>query len=77
MRIVVVTVLALFAVVLLIWIAWIWRTWRRRAQRSGYASVGEYLRAIPRSDEEKKEAVDLALKGGCSASSDSCCPRCS
>ena len=35
----------------------------RRAQRGGHVSVGEYLRAIPRSDEEKKEAVDLALKG--------------
>ena len=57
-------VLALFTVLLLIWAGWVWRTWRRRAQRSGYVSVGEYLRAIPRSDEEKKEAVDLALKGG-------------
>jgi hypothetical protein len=60
-------VLALFAVLtvlLLIWAGRVWRTWRGRARRSGYASVGEYLRAIPRSDEEKKEAVDLALKGG-------------
>jgi hypothetical protein len=57
-------ILALFTVLLLIWISRVWRTWRGRAQRSGYGSVGEYLRAIPRSDEEKKEAVDLALKGG-------------
>jgi hypothetical protein len=64
MTISVAAVLALFTVLLLIWAIRIWRTWQRRAQRSGHVSVGEYLRAIPRSDEEKKEAVDLALKGG-------------
>ncbi len=42
----------------------VWRmTYRRQARRAGYASVGDYLRAAPRSDEEKRDAVDLALKG--------------
>jgi len=35
----------------------------RRARRFGYQSMGAYLRAAPRSDEEKRDAVDLALKG--------------
>jgi hypothetical protein len=64
MFIAVVAILALFTVLLLVWAGRVWRSWRRRAQRGGHASVGEYLRAIPRSDEERKEAVDLALKGG-------------
>ncbi len=36
---------------------------RRQAKRAGYASVGEFLRAAPRSDEEKRDAVDMAIKG--------------
>lgn len=34
-----------------------------RARRLGYASTGAYLRATPRSDAEKRDAADLALKG--------------
>ena len=36
---------------------------RRNARRAGYPSLGAYLRAAPRTDEEKRDAVDLALKG--------------
>ena len=36
---------------------------RRNAQVAGYGSLGAYLRAAPRTDEEKRDAVDLALKG--------------
>ena len=36
---------------------------RRRAKRFGYLSTSAYLRAAPRSDAEKKDAADLALKG--------------
>jgi hypothetical protein len=36
---------------------------RRRAKRFGYESTRAYLRAAPRSDAEKQDAVDLALKG--------------
>ena len=35
----------------------------RRAKQFGYESTGAYLRAAPRSDAEKRDAVDLALKG--------------
>jgi hypothetical protein len=35
----------------------------KRAKRLGYASTREYLRAAPKTDEEKRDAVDMALKG--------------
>jgi hypothetical protein len=35
----------------------------QRTRRFGYASTGAYLRAAPRSDEEKRDAADLALRG--------------
>ena len=39
------------------------RRLRRNAVAAGYPGVGAYLRAVPRNDEEKRQAVDLALKG--------------
>ena len=36
---------------------------RRRATRLGYHSTRAYLRAAPQTDEERRDAVDLALKG--------------
>jgi hypothetical protein len=36
---------------------------RKKAEQGGYASLGQYLRATPRTDEERQDAVDLALKG--------------
>ena len=36
---------------------------RQNATAAGYPGVGAYLRAVPRNDEEKRQAVDLALKG--------------
>ena len=38
-------------------------SYRLKASRAGYGSLGEYLKGTPRSDEEKRDAVDLALKG--------------
>ena len=35
----------------------------RRAKLFGYPSTSAYLRAAPRSDPEKRDAVDLVLKG--------------
>jgi hypothetical protein len=35
----------------------------RRARRLGYRSRREYLRAAPRTDAEKRDAVDMAFKG--------------
>lgn len=42
---------------------WVVNTLGRRAERLGYASRSEYVQAPPRSDPEKRDAVDLALKG--------------
>jgi hypothetical protein len=54
--------LVLFAVVI-VGAVRAWRAQKRKALAFGYASLGDYLRAAPRSDEEKRDAVDLALKG--------------
>ena len=35
----------------------------KRAKRFGYPTTGAYLRAAPRSDDEKRDAADLALRG--------------
>jgi len=40
-----------------------WRNLGRQARRAGYASTGDFLRAAPRTDDEKRDAVDLTLKG--------------
>jgi hypothetical protein len=40
-----------------------WRGLGRKAASAGYASTAEYLRAAPQTDEEKRDAVDLTLKG--------------
>ena len=34
----------------------------RRARRFGYPSTRDYLRAAPRTDAEKRDAADLAIK---------------
>jgi hypothetical protein len=39
------------------------RAFAGKAKRFGYPSTRAYLRAVPRSDAEKQDAVDLALKG--------------
>ena len=35
----------------------------RRAKRFGYPTTRAYLRAAPRSDDERRDAADLAVKG--------------
>ena len=35
----------------------------RRARMFGYATRADYLRAVPKSDAERRDAADLALKG--------------
>lgn len=48
---------AVAAVVRLLW------KQRRKAHEYGYPSLSAYLRAAPRTDAERKDAADLALKG--------------
>ena len=52
--------LPLIAVVLIVIVV---RGQRRNARLAGYPSLSAYLRAAPRTDEERRNAVDLALKG--------------
>ena len=47
----------------LIGLALAWKTLSRRARRFGYASMGAYLKAAPRSDAERRDAADLMLIG--------------
>jgi hypothetical protein len=59
-------ILAIFAVPVIAAVALVGlllRSLQRRARAAGYPSMGAYLRAAPRSDEEKRDATDLALKG--------------
>jgi hypothetical protein len=37
--------------------------WRRQVRRRGYSGLGAYLRELPQTEEEKLDAVDMALKG--------------
>jgi hypothetical protein len=37
--------------------------WRGRLRRQGYPGLRAYLRELPRTDEEKLDAVELTLKG--------------
>ncbi len=56
-------ILILFAAVVIGGIAWLVLNQRRKARRAGYPSLTAYLRAAPRTDDERRDAVDLALKG--------------
>jgi hypothetical protein len=38
-------------------------TYRTKAENAGHAGIMAYLRAVPCSDEDKRDAVDLTLKG--------------
>ena len=40
-----------------------WMLSGRRVKRLGYRSLREYLGAVPRTDAERRDAADLALKG--------------
>ncbi len=41
----------------------LFRSVRRQARTAGYPSTRAYLRAAPQTDQEKRDAADLALKG--------------
>ena len=51
----------IIAATVLVWL--LFRGQKRVARKLGYHSLSEYLRAAPQTDEEKRAAVDLALKG--------------
>jgi hypothetical protein len=45
------------------WVVLLFRSRLRKAREMGYPSLTAYLRAAPRTDEERRDAADLALKG--------------
>jgi hypothetical protein len=58
--------LLIFVVPVIVAVVMVWllaRGQRRIAKAMGYPSLSAYLRAAPQTDEEKRAAVDLALKG--------------
>lgn len=56
-------IVTLGGVIVLITVAVFRALMGKRARRFGYPTTGAYLAAAPQSDEEKRDAVDLALKG--------------
>ena len=54
-------IIPVIAAVVMVWL--LMRGQRRVAHALGYPSLSAYLRAAPQTDEEKRAAVDLALKG--------------
>ena len=55
--------LTILSVPLMTVIGWFGVSFGRRARRFGYVSRRAYLQAAPLSDEERRDAADLALKG--------------
>jgi hypothetical protein len=57
--------LIFFGPIVVLVVGWIlvWRSLAARARRLGYSTTGAYLRAVPRSDPEKRDAADLTLRG--------------
>ena len=54
--------LAVFVAAVTVVVRLLWRQ-QRKARGHGYSSMGAYLRAAPRTDEERRDAADLALNG--------------
>jgi hypothetical protein len=50
-------------IVAIVLVAGMVRRLRRQAREHGYDSLRAYLRAAPQTDQEKRDATDLALKG--------------
>jgi len=53
----------LLLVLVIVGLVMVLRTLSRRAREFGYPSRAAYLRAAPRTDAEKRDAVDLTLRG--------------
>jgi len=55
--------IVLVLLLLLIWsLMAVWRT-RQKAERAGFRRIGDYMRAAPRTDSEKKDAVNMMMRG--------------
>ena len=60
-----VSLAALAAIAIVVYICMsLYQRYQRRAKAKGHADLTAWLKAIPVSDEDRQDAVDLALKGG-------------
>lgn len=59
----VIALIALFSLAFLIAVFKLLNAFKRKAEESGHNNLSQYLQATPRTDAEKRDAVDLALKG--------------
>lgn len=62
-ELILISIFAIPVVVALVLVVMVLPALRRQARQAGYPSIGAYLRAAPRTDQEKRDAADLALKG--------------
>lgn len=61
-ELIILSLLLLFLAAIAIAVRLLWRQ-GRKARAYGYPSLSAYLRAAPRTDAERRDAADLALKG--------------
>ena len=61
-ELIILSMVGLFIAAILAVVRMLWGR-KRRARAFGYDSLGAYLRAAPRNDEERRDAADLTLKG--------------
>lgn len=54
-----VLLLIVSTIVVLVWLL----LWRRRVMRAGYRGAFAYLRALPKTDIQKRNALDLLMRG--------------
>lgn len=62
-ELIIIGVIGFPVIVALVGLVLFWVGFPRRAKRFGYPGTKAYLRAAPRSDDEKRDAADLVLKG--------------
>ncbi len=60
-----VSLAALAAIVIVVYLCvGLYKTYQHRAKAKGHADLASWLQAIPVTDQDKQDAVDLSLKGG-------------
>jgi hypothetical protein len=53
----------LILLIVLVWSLIALSRTRQRARQAGFKGISDYMRAVPRNDREKREAVNMAFRG--------------
>ena len=53
----------ILVIALLVWSFVAFQRTRKKAERAGFHRVSDYMRAAPRTDEEKRDAVTMMMRG--------------